>query len=269
MERLTDEQRDDLCSRLEIESNRIRMKFASLVTTTALVIRKSENTSDDLKTFFTECGMKELANSIDAQDSVSLIMRRVHENKGWSFFDYELLEQIIKTFCRHEQEIMQDLKEYIMDFKNFCERRLYEVPREIFAMELLHVHSKAEVILKIDKEFLGEEEVKVKSLLGGEKIGKEELELSLNKIKKLQCRLAEVLGIEHLIFLDARIGCIELTFRHFKENNPILLLSTPDKITLALIGVKRIQCDTVSRDLQLYISPPPKFKNGSYVKVCK
>ncbi len=139
----------------------------------------------------------------------------------------------------------------------------YEVPREIFAMELPHVH----LILKIDKEFFGEEE-KVKSLLGGEKIGKEELELSLNKIKKLQCRLAEVLGIEHLIFLDARIGCIELTFRHFKETNPVLLLSTPDKITLALIGVKRIQCDAESHDLQLYTSPLLKF-NVKSPEVCK
>ena len=251
---LTDEQRDDLVTQLELESKTIRIKFASLVSKTALVIDK---TSDDLKYFFAGCGMKELANNIDSQDSISAIMGQVTEVKGWSFFDYELLEHFIETFCKDE-EIIEDLKRYKLYFQGFCERRLYEVPVNIFDMNLPHVHSEAKVVMKIDEEFF-DEGTGIRNLLTSEKPSA----VSLSKIKKIQHKLSKVLSIEHLTFLDAQEGCIELTFRHFEENNPILSLSTLKGINLALIGVNKITCGSESYNLQPYVSPPPSY-NGKH-----
>ena len=268
VEHLSDGEKDDLFLKLEMESERMRRKFASLVSKTAMAI-KNDTSSGDLKSFFTGCSMKDLANSIDSKDAISTTMEKVYESKGWSFFDYELLELIIKTFCKDEQ-IKVDLNEYILDFQNFCKRRLYEVPIEIFNMKLPHVHPKAKVVMKIDKEFFGEDFNGVKSILGGEGTGGDELMLSLNRIKKIQRRLSEVLNVENLIFLDAQIGCIELIFRHFKGSNPLLLLSTLKKINLAFIGVTRIHCDAEVYDLRLYTSPPPSFSSESHsAKICK
>ena len=242
----------------------MRRKFASLVSKTAMAIN---NTSDDLKTFFFGCGMKDLANSIDPQEVISTTMRRVYESKGWSFFDYELLELIIKTFCKEDEQIKLDLREYIQDFQSFCERRLYEIPIEIFAMELPHIHPKAKVVMKIDKEFFGEDSNSMNNILRGEIVDENEVTLSLNRIKKIQRRLSEVLNVENLIFLDAQKGCIELTFRHFEEINPLLFLTTLKKISLVFIGVYRIHCDAEFYDLRLYTSPPPSFSSST--KICK
>ena len=165
---MTDEEREDLVNQLEMESKTIRLKFSSLVSKTATVINY---TSSDLKTFFSGCGMKELASKIDSSDPISTTLRCVHESNVWSFFDYELLEQIIYAFCKDE-EIVKVLKAYITDFKCFCERRLYEIPVETFAMKLPHVHSNAKISIKIDNEFFGEE-TNIKNL-GGEQIPEEE-----------------------------------------------------------------------------------------------
>lgn len=242
---------------LEIESERIRRKFASLVIKTELAIQMSNATVDNLKHFFFECGMNKLATSINPQDSVPTIMKRVSDCRGWSFFDYELLESFIEAFCEDEH-VTEILKNYVAYFIEFCKRRLFEIPIEIFDTNMPHVDSKTKVVIKVDREFFGEDS-NMKNFLSGEKLEKDMMVLTLNKIKKIQRKLSDLLGIKHLIFLNAQEGCIKLSFRHFEDSNPVILLSTLKKISLALIGVKIISCDMESYDLKFLVSPPPKY----------
>ena len=237
------------------EIEEIKKMFGCLISEATTHMKTSNTTSDDLKTFFSGCGMKVLANSIDLQDSIPATMRQVTDLQGWSFFDYKLLQVIINTLCKDE-ELSKALKDYIVNFEHFCEQRMCEIPVEIFDKKLPHVHSKAKLVMKIDIEFFGEKITIKNNLLNGAKLTEEELKLSLKAIRVIQYRMSEVLNIKYLTFLAVKEG-IELTFRHFEEANPILLLNRVKKINLALLGVNMISCDTESYDLRSYVSPPP------------
>ena len=253
------EDKDELITRLEIDTDRIRREFAGLVCRIATALEESETvTSSTIKLFLSQDGRKDLASCIDPDDNISMMMLKLTEKDPWSFFDYEILEAIVKNFCRNKP-IAQEFKEYISHFQAFCERRLDEIPLEHRSLE--HIHSESLICVKFDKNFF-ERKVDIKELLSRKPTNDEELP-SLSTIKKLQHKLSELLGIDHLILLNIEMGCIELTFRHFNEGNPLCLLSTPQKLCLALLGVSKIHCGTESHDLNLYIIPPSTFEGES------
>lgn len=122
---LSDQERDELLTRLSAESNTIRFSFARLVTRTLQCLKNSNVTIDLLVSLFRECEMDSLVNVIEPTDSIAEVMKKVKEGRCWSFFNYELLENMISLFC---QQLTTELNGYISEFKLYCERRLSEVP---------------------------------------------------------------------------------------------------------------------------------------------
>lgn len=266
VQHLNEEDKDELITRLELDSKRIKRKFASLVTKTVLAMEASETTtSERIKEFLNECEMEDLADCIEPQHTVFTAMKKVGENKPWSFFDYEILEDFIDAFC-NDKSINDVLSQYKSHFKEYCERRLDEIAPECFSMSL-NVHPKSKICMKIDKLFFGKD-IDGKKLLS-RKESDEEMASSLICIKELQLKISELLGIKHLILLSIETGCIKLTFKHFRGSNPLLSISAMSKIILAFLGVKMIVCEAESYDLHLYISPPPNFKDASSPNNCK
>ena len=267
VQHLNEEDRDELITRLELDSKRIKRKFASLVTKTVVAMEASQTTtSERIKEFLNECDMEDLADSIQPQCTVFTAMKKVGESKPWSFFDYEILEDLIEAFCTNDKSINDVLTQYKSYFREYCKRRLDEITPECFSMSI-HAHPKSKICMKVDKLFFGKD-INSKELLSGKENGKE-MASSLISIKELQLKFSELLGIKHLTLLSIESGCIKLTFRHFKGSNPLPKISTISKIVMALLEVKTVACEAESYDLQMYNSPPPNFKNVSSQNSCK
>ena len=237
-----------MITRLEADTRKIKSLFAGLVINVVTALEESVTaTSAKLKLLLIQVDRKDLADCINPDDSISMAMLNIGEREPWSFFDYKFLERVVNNFCANAS-IVQEFKGYKSHFRTYCERRLDEIPLDHKSLE--HIHSESLICVKFDKKFFGKK-VDIK-LLSGSSTDDEEFP-SLSVIKDLQYKLSEILGIGHLVLLNVEMGCIELTFRHFKDRNPLHLLEVEKKVVLAFIGIKKIQCGTESHDLQSYI----------------
>ena len=102
----------------------------------------------------------------------------------WSFFDYKFLGLIIDGFCT---ELQADMARYELEFKKYCERRLCEIPADVFETR---PNEKNNLYVKCDHYF--------------DKI-------TLKEAKDLELRLAKLLDTE-LYLLRVEEGCVQLVF---------------------------------------------------------
>ena len=220
---LSKAEKSELLSRLDHESRTMLNSFATLVTHTQKQLCHSETTTEELKTWFIERELKKLARQIKSTDAIPAILNKVKEGNYWSFFNYELLETMIKCFCKGTP-LIAELQDYVSKFKVYCQRRVSKVPRGCLNCE--HKDESMNFIVKMDNNF---------------HIQKTNLE----KIKKIQYQLQDILKIELLQLIDVKDGCIELTFRYFDNAitkmfwNP---LEEEEEAALLKIGVQQLFC---------------------------
>ena len=217
MDDLTNDEKETLIITLEIQSEAIHRKFGGLVSNVERFLQKSDVTISNLQNFFATSGLKELAMCIEPTDTISKAIGRITAGNYWTFFNYELLESTVNTFCQ-SKDITTLLSSYITDFKVFCQRRLCEVP--INALRSADSKPLQTFRVKLDTHF----------------------SINIDEIKKVQIRLSMLLGINILNLVDVAEGCVELTFRvHEKVDiNQKLILTIEDK--LANINIKWLQC---------------------------
>ena len=245
---------------LDEATNETSYRFAGLVIKTNNALAKSKDASKALKNFFSLCPyLHKLASKIDSSDDISTIIGKVRDCNAWSFYNYELLEQIIDSFLSEDEGIVKELKDYKAHFDSYCRCRLYEIPDSIFQLKLPNVDPDSKVVMKIDTKFFNEENV-LEKLLSGADVNEDEPTMTLEDIKRIQYKLSRMLNTDCLVFLDAKRGCIELSFGHFSETNPLSSMSMLQKIVLALLGVLKIHCGDVSHDLRSYVSLPPNLE---------
>ena len=119
-----------------------------LVSSTEMCLQKNPDvTAENLKTFFTHC-IKELGQKIKSKHSIPKIMRKAFKGDYWSFFNYELLEKLIRHFCAGSATLIEKLQSYISDFKKYCQRRVSEVPHGTLKSEGTKSHNSLEFTLK-------------------------------------------------------------------------------------------------------------------------
>ena len=219
---LSNDEKDELLSRLNHESRTIRTSFAKLVTRTQMHLCRSGNTREDLRRLFVECEIKELADRIESTDTIPTILDKVKQGNYWSFFNYELLASIITCICR-ETNLITELKGYVSEFKVYCQRRVSEVPSGSLSGK--HSDKQSSTFkIKTDTTF----HIK---------------ETTLINIKDIQYQLEKILKMKPVQLLDVEDGCIELTFRYF--NNAVAKLfplGEAEKLALTEIGVQRLCC---------------------------
>lgn len=193
--KLTEDELQSLTAKLKVESNSIHRKFATLVTNVAKAMEKTETSIESLELFFRTCGMTGLADSVKPTDKVAEVFSKVTTGNYWTFFNYELLESVVNTYCKEDELITVDLDSYITSFKSYCERRLYEVPSPSLKTDMPNSGPMLKFHIKLDKNF----------------------DVSVNDIKNIQHVISKLLDIKHLHLIDVTAGCIELTFQCFKE----------------------------------------------------
>lgn len=221
------EDKEMLIADLEVESENIHLKFASLVVKVEKSLERSDVTIENLASFFEFGGLKELANNVKSADTISEVMKKVTQGNYWTFFNYILLENLIAAFCRDEM-ITTDLNMYVTDIESYCKRRLYEVPITALKNHIMSqsADKKSQLCIKLDENF----------------------SVSFNNIKRIQNRLSKLLGIKYLYLVDVNDGCIELTFRFFQKVDAVL---TPELVEreLAKINAKWIRIGRVTYEL--------------------
>lgn len=180
------EERERLELRLECESEDMQNEFAILAAKTMLSLSELNVPPVKKLKFLIENSKfyRKVYEAIENVDDFNSVMSCLSDY--WSFFDYQLLELIIRTFCGN---LTDKLEEYEGKFKEFCQRRLCEVPKGALGVRAENGDA---LYLKIDDNFSYK---KTKVL----------------DVKKLEYRLSKLLDTE-LVLLRIDEGCLELIF---------------------------------------------------------
>ena len=210
---LPKEQKAKLMVRLQVESEEIIRKFGSLVCKVEknLETSKVKITADNLITFLANCSSDKVADHIKISDTIPMVMRKIKKYKGWSFFDYELLHKLIETHCSGV-EISKDYQNYVSQFKEYCKRRLFEVPASAFPPSKDSIPN---FVVKLDKNF----------------------SVQMKYVKETELKLSKILDVE-LKLLDVKGGCFELTLRYLGKKMIIIELNQQEKKLLEELEVK-------------------------------
>ena len=216
-EYLTKERRERLAWRLIIESEEIRSRFSVIVNHTYLGLQSNKISVDELKkslsySLYQDELMKELHDVTDLNEAF------VKAKKVWSFFDFETVKKIIKSFFIDDFDLQVELRSYESYFKIYCQRRLCDVPidfllRDEVPTKITNVH------VKVDETFNN---------------------IQLEKVKVIEQKLSHLLGTD-LYLLDVKDGCKELIFNCFCKINAKFPLKEEDLLEL---GVLRLYDDT-------------------------
>ena len=130
---MSEEEIDDLKERLVLESEEMRENFAVLVGKTISSCKQSSVGVSNLRAVLKNYSSEKVLESLDSGTDENM-WEKIADY--WSFFDYKILSIIIKGLCKVHVDLLQDLDAYISDFKEYCKRRLCEVPVDSFSKEI-------------------------------------------------------------------------------------------------------------------------------------
>ena len=181
-EGLTQGERERLIGRLTMESDDLRKEFALVVDRARESLEKQKLTSKDLQVLIKHATKNKLYDVFKRKKTIHKLFLKMTDY--WSFFDYEFLSLIIKRFCR---ELLVDMANYVLEFKKYCQRRLCEIPADVFKTR---PNEKNNLYVKCD-HYLDK--------------------ITLKEAKDLELRLAKLLDTE-LYLLRVEEGCVQLVF---------------------------------------------------------
>ena len=180
--------------------------------------------------------LEEIEEKCTTIDDVFFLLR-----KYYSFFNFGIIRRIITWFPTPDDE--QRLEQYTEDFKEFCKRRTFECPPDIFGHTC---ESKSILIVKTEDNWDPHEETQGKVL---------------DWVLKLQSVLAEILEVEAETLYICRIdkGCVELQFQvpSFVEED-IFPLSVEQERSLFTSKVAKLTCGSYSFPSKVIIYLIPK-----------
>ena len=153
---------------------------------------------------------EELKDVTDLSDALFIL------SDHWSFFDFELLRALIKSFCSKDVELIQEFNEYESNFKHYCERRLCEVPANSFNAGVSR-KKRSHLHVKLDEVF----NVKIKD------------------VKRLNRKLSDMLQT-NVRLLEIEDGCIELIYITLHESDKTFRLTGKQNEELIQMGVLNI-----------------------------
>lgn len=195
---LSEDEQQDLEARLLNDTERMIRSFASLVYKSCESLVKQNIDPESLAV----CVLVLNAFSDTAQvhspllkdnekeiRSASTVRKIFLVLKGhWSFINYGILEHII-TNCGTEED-KQNLQEYINQLKEFCRRRIFEVPPHAYGNESKK-QNWAKLTLKLDKKFP-----------------------TLEDIQETQRLIAQILDLKPSTLYLCRVdeGCVQLLY---------------------------------------------------------
>lgn len=206
---LSEEEKRRLIGTLVVDSEKIMQKFVLLVSTICNSLKERNIPVAEIALLLNNSHI-ELS-----KDLRSIAEALVLASKYWSFFNYRIFETLVAGLGDDNDQ--ERLAAYISDFRQYCKRRLCEVP--IDALECDR-KVKTRLHVKTDKHF----------------------DVPTDDIDSLTVKLSELLGTS-LLLLKIEDGCIELDFDYLKEENLLPLLSGDHSDTFMQLGITKLYTD--------------------------
>ena len=202
------------------ETNRLKFKFASLMLKVQkdLESKRLPEKEFNILVFYD----KNYAGVFHECTDFSSIFRKLRDFV--SFFDYDLLEQLINEFG--SDAIKTELDKYKGDFQVFSKRRVIECPSNAFAD---HDSGSPEKVLVVVAD-------------------KNIEDLTLDELKKITCRINEIMGNKLVKVLRVKGGSICITFQIFEDRN--FVISEKQRQALQKEGVISITYGDHSCDIR-------------------
>ena len=137
----------------------------------------------------------------------------------YSWFNHNLIKEIIETFCKNDKAVGQMMDEYSCRFKNYCKNRLCRVQRNGF--NFLH-KDRTPVIFKIDREWQV---------------------MRISTIDTITAIIRHVLKVKRstICLRSASNGCVELTY------------DIPDQVADMVFPLPRDQVDALEKHKIYYV----------------
>lgn len=211
-ENLTRAEIEELKSRLISEFSSIIEDFGILVDRTLAVLENQHVTIEDLKSLIRRAQHHRPILELFAEiDDVRSLFDNLDDY--WSFFDYELLTMFIRRFGN--SELKYEMEVYLTKFKNFCRRRLTEVPRDV---KTKSSEKNIQLFVKLDENFS---------------------DIALSEVKSLQSELQKMIKTE-LFLQTVDNGCVLLVFATLIDRNKQFSFSYEQKHDLFQLRILEI-----------------------------
>ena len=198
--------------RLIADSEDIRSKFSSLLFRTAESLSNEKVSIRFLKILLKPYKISELDES---DDEVSKILLKAFDNTYCSLFSFKIVKDIINHLGTIDDK--ERLTEYEVSFKDYCKRRLCEVPTEVLNPGGTGEEKRTALYVKTDKIF----------------------DVPLEEICIIQSEISKIL--ERPIHLKGmKEGCVKLIFYLLHELDEVFPLNEKQMNLLKGIGVLRV-----------------------------
>jgi len=192
---MTEEKRQELKDRLLEETKSIQGKYSDLVYSTSASLEKQEVNQKKIALIvislglFDTCEKQQHGLNDDGkriQNASSILEIFVIMLPYLSFFNYQPLERIIER--KGTPEDKAHLQKYLDDLKEFCQRRIYEVPPRVYGNES-------------NKDNWTRFTVKLDDLIQ-----------RLDDLDEVRRSITKILGLQYLYLRDIHTGCVEVVF---------------------------------------------------------
>ena len=121
-------EKQTLESKLYKEWNEMNSKFINLVSETMKWLKNSTQTPCEVKINLGNLNLiREVEEKFNAAETFEDIFQLLWKSSSWSWFHFDVLEQLVNT-CKIPTG---GLEGYQHDFKQYCERRVFECPLPI------------------------------------------------------------------------------------------------------------------------------------------
>ncbi len=204
---------------LKYGTDEMKERFAVLIARTLSSLKKHEVSMGELKALLKQLNApkkSKLSNKLKKITDISKAFEVLHS--FWSFFDYNILVVIIRKFCF---DIIQDFEEYVSKFKEYCDRRVCEVPDDSYSTKLLSKSEEKKILhIQIDQTFINE--------------------VKMVDLKDHTCNLGNILDTHFRILKISDGSSIILTFHCLHELDVLFPLSSKQEEELQEIGVRKI-----------------------------
>ena len=177
-----------------------------------------------------------LSETVEVNDFKNMDQLFTNISKYWSWYNYDLLEDLIKRFGDQEDETK--LNQYVDKFTSHLEKRLPK-SQDSVSFGTGYRRGQKQLLIKIDEHW----------------------EIPLGQIRELHHKIAEILKKppKILYFSSVSKGCICLEFL-VPESMPILLCES-QKEALTAVGVFRLECgEYVFQVCIVYINSVPNYQ---------
>lgn len=218
MRNMSERDKDKLIRRLIIETNKIITVFEELVYDTFESLNAQEIPIDELRKVALTFGHQSLPRPYQEDHSEQLLNIRtvndVHafliKHKYISFFNYRILQKIITRLGTDNDK--KKLQDFLQQFREFCKRRVFEVPSSTIANSAPELETNLVVKVK-------------ETLWFGAKHRSQDSYFNVDDLYAVEDKIATEIGVdpENLLLKDVKEGCVELHFVVLSDVPPCIL----------------------------------------------